>query len=434
MTSKKVIVIGGGASGLFAAGRAASLGAEVVLIEKMPSPGKKIRITGKGRCNLGNTAPVRLFVARFGPQGRFLGTAFSHFFTEKMVAFFAQLGVQTQHERGGRIFTKSGRAEDVSLALETWCQKNGVQIECRKTVTDIILESGTVRGVRTRPSDQGKKYSGNTSTSETEEMNADAIVIATGGKSYPGTGSTGDGYQFAAKAGHRINKPKAALVPLETDREISSVLAGLTIKNCTLSVFINQELTFQEFGEVTFMAKSIAGPLILTLSKKLIEEFHNGHSIEFSLDLKPALSQAKLDKRIIRELELHKNSPFEKVLESLLPRQMISLCVKQLGIPSSKYGNQITVHERKTVVEWLKNVMLPMRGYRPIAEALITAGGVSLDEVDAHTMQSRLVSNLYFCGEILDLDAPTGGYNLQAAFSTGWLAGSSVAVTNDQNS
>ena len=406
----RVIVIGGGAAGLIAAGEAAGRGADTVLFEKMSTPGRKLRITGKGRCNLTNTAELRDFIARFGKNGRFLRQAFNRFFTPDLVAFLGALGIETATERGGRVFPVDNDAPAVTAALENWARQQGVAIKPKAPVDSLLVEDKAVVGV---------KVGGN-------EYRADAVIIATGGVSYPATGSTGDGYRLAASVGHTIVPTRPALVPLDTAGTVAGQLQGLSLRNVSVCAIIGGKKQRQLFGEMLFTATGLTGPVILTLSGGVVDALRQKQAVELSIDLKPALDDAKLDARLLRDLQEHSNARFHNVLKGLLPAKLIPVCAQLLDIDSDKPGNQISAEERRRLRVWLKDFRFTVKGHRSFAEAIITAGGVDTREVDPRTMASRLMPGLYFAGEVLDIDGDTGGYNLQAAFSTGWLAGRSA--------
>lgn len=426
MPGRTVIVIGGGASGLMAAGQAAGQGAETLLLEKMHRPGRKLRITGKGRCNLTNVAPLSEFTAHFGSHGRFLHPALFQFFTSELVAFFEALGVRTVTERGGRIFPASDQAQDVVDALVRWVDNQGVILRLRSPVEQLLVEEGRVVGVQVS---RASSRVGNASIrrSAGRVVRADAVIVATGGASYPATGSTGDGYRWAASVGHTIVPIRPALVPLETAGDMAPRLQGLSLRNVTARVWVDGKKRVEAFGELLFTHFGLSGPIMLSMSRQVVDALRRGQKVIVSIDLKPALDERTLDERLLRDLEAHGKQQFRTFLRGLLPRTLIPVCIDGTGISPDKVGHQITAQERKRLRMWLKDVRLEVAGYRSFAEAIVTAGGVDLREVDPHTMASRRVENLYFAGEVLDIDADTGGYNLQAAFSTGWLAGRSAA-------
>ena len=411
MTGRRVIVVGGGVAGLMAAGQAAEMGADMLLLEKMNHPGRKLRIAGKGRCNLTNVAPVSEFIAHFGPNGRFLRQAFARFFNADLVAFFEELGVRTVAERGGRVFPSSGQAHDVVDALVWWIGKQGVTLRTRSPVKRLLVEGERVVGVQV----------------PRRIYRADAVIVATGGASYPATGSTGDGYRLAQAVGHTIVPIRPALVPLETAGDVAPRLQGLSLRNVTVRVWVNGRKQAEAFGEMLFTHFGVSGPIILSLSRQVVDALRLGQTVVLSIDLKPALDEGKLDARLLRDLDVHGKQQFRTLLKELLPSKLISVCTDLMGIPPGKMAHQITSEERQRLRAWLKDFRLEVTGHRPFTEAIITAGGVDVREVDSRTMASRLVEGLYFAGEVLDVDADTGGYNLQAAFSTGWVAGRSAA-------
>ena len=411
MTKPDVVVVGGGASGMMAAGQAAGLGADTLLLEKMHRPGRKLGITGKGRCNLTNAASLPEIISHFGSSGIFLRQAFYRFSNDELVVFFEDLGVPSVVERGGRIFPASGQARDVVDALTGWVRRQGVTVRRKISVDGLLIKRQKVCGVCGLT---GEIYP------------ADAVIIATGGVSYPATGSTGDGYRLARSAGHSIVSPRPALIPLETEGAVAPRLQGLSMRNVNVSVLINGRKQDEAFGEMLFTHFGLSGPVILSLSGRVTDALDMGGRVTISIDLKPALDEHKLDERLLRDLDAHGKRKFQTLLEGLMPGKLIPVCMDLTGIPPDRRGHQITASERRRLRAWLKDFRLEVTGTRPISEAIITAGGINTGEIDPRTMASRLVSGLYFAGEVMDIDADTGGYNLQAAFSTGWLAGRSV--------
>jgi len=414
----RVIVIGAGASGLLAAGRAAGQGVETLVLEKMDRPGRKLCITGKGRCNLTNTALVEEFVERFGRQGRFLRSAFSKLDNEALRDFLDGLGVPTVVERGGRVFPESNDAREVVEALKRWALGCGAAIRTRSAVEQLVIDQGRVNGVEVR--------SGASGEAKAELLPADAVVLAAGGSSYPATGSTGDGCRLAERAGHTVVPVRPGLVPLETEGDIAPRLQGLSLRNVRLTLFVEGQKKQAAFGELLFTHFGLSGPIGLTLSGQAVDGLRQGRRVTCSIDLKPALDEQKLDARLIRDFDEHGRQKLKNVLGGLLPARLIPVCLERTGLPGERKANQLSAAERTTLRCWLKDFRLQITGCRSFDEAIITQGGVSLKEVDPGTMQSKLVGGLYFAGEVLDLAADTGGFNLQAAFSTGWVAGTAA--------
>lgn len=410
-----IIVIGAGPAGLMAAGQAAEAGANVLLLEKMSQPGRKLRITGKGRCNITNDAPIREFVKHFGRNGKFLRQGFARFFSADLLAFLAGLGVQTVTERGGRVFPASEDADDVADRLVRWVQRAGVTLTTGEPAASLIMDGERVAGVN---------------TGSGQSFGADAVIITTGGASYPGTGSTGDGYALAEAAGHTVVPVRPALVPLRTAGSVAKRLQGLSLRNVDVSLWVDGKKQAGEFGEMLFTHFGVSGPVILTLSGEVVDLMRSGKTVSLSIDLKPALDFPTLDARLLRELDAHGKQQFGTILKSLLPRLLIPVCIDEVGIPEDKPAHQINSEERRRLLHWLKDFRLEVTAYLPLKAAIVTAGGVALDEVESRTMASKLAGGLYFAGEVLDLNADTGGYNLQAAFTTGWLAGRSAAEHN----
>jgi len=401
-----VIVIGGGAAGMMAAGQSAKLGASVLLVEKMKRVGTKLSITGKGRCNITNSSNQKDFLKHINYKGNFLKPAFAEFFSDELIDFFNSEGLETVEERGGRIFPKSEKAKDVVQTLENFCLKNGVIIKKSISVKKLIVENKTIKSIKTQ--------SGETYHSKT-------VILASGGASYPLTGSNGDGYKIAHEAGHTIIPIRPVLVPL-ISKENYKILSGLNLRNIKINVWVNGKKLMEKFGEMEFTEFGISGAIVLTLSRYCVDMIRDNQNIVFSIDLKPALDEKKLDQRLLRDLNNFGNENFVELLRKLMPSKLVKVCIQNTGISAGKLANQISATERKKLRFWLKNFELEIVGHRNFSEAIVTAGGVSLKEVKSKTMESRIISNLFFAGEILDLDADTGGYNLQIAFSTAYLA------------
>jgi predicted Rossmann fold flavoprotein len=412
------VVVGGGAAGLMAAGQAALAGAPVLLLERMPRLATKLRITGKGRCNLTNTAELDDFLAHFafpeaeGHSHLFMRNAFARFFAPDLVAFFAALGVPTVVERGGRVFPESNDAHQVGEALSRFVQDEGVSVRLQSRVVQLELEgSGQLRGV----------VLGNG-----QRIPARAAIVATGGASYPGTGSSGDGYELARQVGHSIVPVRPALVPLVIAGPEPRRMMGLSLRNVEVRLLLDGVEFAREFGEMLFTHYGVSGPIILTLSGPAVQRLGQGR-LEMSVNLKPALSPEKLDARLLRDLDEFGRKSYRNLLKGLLPQKMIDVVVDRTGIPPDKPGHQITALDREGLRTLLQDFRLEIAGHRPLEEAIVTAGGVDTLEVDPRTMASRLADGLYFAGEVLNVQADTGGYNLQAAFSTGYVAGRAAA-------
>lgn len=403
------IIVGGGAAGMMAAITAAGLGKSTLLLEKMNRCGKKISITGKGRCNVTNNCTSDDFFANIPTNPRFLYSAYAGFNSQDCMDFFERLGVPLKTERGNRVFPVSDKAEDIVRALEQGCEDYGVNRIFSK-VTEIITEDGAVKGVKCG----SRTYF------------APSVLIATGGKSYPGTGSDGDGYRFAEELGHTVTDIKPSLVPIESDDDYCRDMMGLSLKNVVLTLkdTVKNKVVFSEMGEMLFTHFGVSGPLVLSASSH-IPQVESGRYI-FYIDLKPALDEKKLDERILRDFKEIPNRIFANSLSKLLPSKMIPTVVELSGIDGEKQVNSVTKQERQRLVSLLKAFPVHIRSFRPIAEAIVTSGGVKVSEVSPKTMESKLVKGLYFAGEVLDVDGYTGGFNLQIAFSTGCLAGENM--------
>ena len=411
------LVVGGGAAGLMAAGQAADEGARVLLLERTARLGTKLRITGKGRCNLTNMAEFDEFLAHFafpGSEGEsryFLRNAFARFFAPDLVAFFEDLGVATVVERGERVFPASNDAHQVAEALARFARQRGVEVQLQSRAAELQCHGGRVRGV--------VLHSG-------EQVEAAAVVVATGGVSYPKTGSSGDGYRLAESLGHTIVPIRPALVPLVIAGSEPRAMMGLSLRNVQVRLLLDGQEFARDFGEMLFTHYGVSGPIILSLSGPAVARLGRGR-LEMSINLKPALSSEKLDARLRRDLDRYGKRSYRNLLKGLLPQKMIDVVVARTGIPPEKPANQIRSEERQRLREQLHDFRLTVVDHRPIDEAIVTAGGVDTREVDPRTMASRLVKGLFFAGEVLDVQADTGGYNLQAAFSTGFVAGKAAA-------
>lgn len=411
MMSYDVIVVGAGPAGLLAAGHAAERGARVLVLEKMASEGRKLLITGKGRCNITNDANIGEFVKHVFPDGKFLRNAFSRFYSKDIIELLQNYGVDVVLERGGRYFPASDKSLDVLRALLKWVNEKGVEIRCGMRVEKLLAENGAITGV---------KVNG-------EAINAMNVILATGGKSYPATGSTGDGYELARQVGHTIEKPIPALVPLETKGSVAQKLQGLNLKNVKAVIWVDGKKAGEDFGEMIFTHFGLSGPIILTLSRIAVSALQKNQKVEITIDLKPALDEQKLDNRLIRDLNEHGKKLLGNLFRNWLPASMIPIFIEELGLNPVKECHQVSGNERKQIRNLMKNLRFEVSHNRSFKEAIITAGGIVTSEISPKTMESRMIKGLYFAGEIIDLDAETGGYNLQIAYSTGWLAGDSAA-------
>ena len=411
----KVLVVGGGAAGMMAAVTAARNGGEVLLIEKNEKLGKKLFITGKGRCNITNSGDIEDLFSAVVSNPKFLYSSFYSLTNDQVVDFFEELGVKTKVERGGRVFPESDHSSDVIRALEQEMKRLGAEVSLKSEVKEILTEEGSAKGVLLS---SGKK------------LYADAVVIATGGISYPSTGSTGDGYRFARACGHTVTDLSPSLVPMEVKEWYAKELMGLSLRNIKIRITAGKKNLYEEFGEMLFTHYGVTGPVILSASsiagKRLKEQ-----ELTLHIDLKPALTEEQLDKRVLIEFEASHNRQFKNAVDSLFPAKLKPVMVELSGIPEEKKVNEITKEERKHFVHLIKNFNMTLTSLRGYNEAIITKGGVSVKEIDPGTMESKLVKGLYFAGEVLDLDAVTGGYNLQIAWGTGYLAGLNAGVRED---
>ena len=409
---KSVVVIGGGAAGLMAAVIAGREGAKVTLLEKMNYVGKKMGITGKGRCNITNACDMSEFIKNTPGNGKFLYGAYERFTNEDLLQLLHDAGLETKVERGGRVFPASDSALDVRNTFMKLMKHYGVDVHLEEPVKKLLVDDGVVTGVVT----------------DKETYHADAVVIATGGKSYPATGSTGDGYILAAQVGHKITDIRPSLVPIVTEESWVKDLMGLSLRNVELSVVAKNKVQAKMFGEMMFTHFGITGPIVLSLSHtvgKLMRKKNIG-TIGLDINLKPALSPETLDKRLQKDFDLYSKKQLINGMKDLLPSRLIPLIIELAGIDPQKPINQISKEERQQIGYMLQHMPLTVKGLRPVEEAIVTAGGISLKEFNPKTMESKLVKGLYGAGEVLDIDAFTGGYNLQAAFSTGYVAAMNI--------
>lgn len=407
----RVIVIGAGAAGLIAAGQAAAVGAIVTVLEKNERPGKKLLITGKGRCNITNMEDMPDFIKYIPGNGQFLYSALAKFSNYDLVDFINGLGVETKVERGGRVFPVSDKAADVVNALVGFCRKQGVEFEFLAEVDEVTAQHGHVAQVRLK---DGRHY------------DADAVVLATGGASYPGTGSTGDGYTIAKKLGHTIIPLKPALIPLETAEEWVKELQGLSLKNVEITAYDGPKKITSEFGEMLFTHFGISGPIILTISRPVTGLLEQGRPVIVKINLKPALEPEQLDARIQRDFSKYVNKQFRNSLGELLPKSLVPVMIRLSGIAEHKPVHQVSREERLRLVELIQGLPLTVTRPRPLKEAIVTSGGISVKEINPKTMESKLVKGLFITGEVADIDGYTGGFNLQAAFSMGYAAGTNM--------
>jgi predicted Rossmann fold flavoprotein len=422
MSDKKIVVIGAGAGGMMAAGKAAQCGAEVILLEKTGQPGQKILISGKTRCNLTNSKEMADFIEAYGRNGRFLYGVFKRFFRDDLLALMKRYGVETRTERGGRIFPASSDAHDVVRAFQHYLADFSVKLKTNSKVISIIEKDGHVVEVKT----------------ENATYTAGAVVLATGGSSFPATGSTGDGYPMAANLGHTIVKLRPCLVPLVVkEKDLAKSMQGVSLKNVRLTAYSceadriefipgKKSIIGSRMGEMMMTHFGVGGPIVLQMSLEIVDALEQGQ-VSIAIDLKPALDIKQLQQRLQRDFDEFSKRTFQNILKGLLPQKMINPVAKLSGIPLEKPGSQINAGERDFLAKLLKSIRFNIEGSLPVAAAMVTAGGVSLKEIDPRTMESKIIKGLFFCGEVIDIDADTGGYNLQAAFSTGYVAGESAA-------
>ncbi|MBU4377363.1 MAG: NAD(P)/FAD-dependent oxidoreductase [Candidatus Omnitrophica bacterium] len=405
------IVIGGGPAGMMASGRAAERGKKVLLVEKNDMLGRKLLISGSGRSNITNAGSIDEHIANFGRSGKFLRNAFSEIFNTELIDFFKARGVVLKVERGKRVFPESGRSKDILDALKRYLHENRVDLILAAEVKDVIQdESGTKKVILAR----GVEYA------------APSVAICTGGVSYPETGSTGFGFDAAKRLGHQLVDPRPALVPLVTESALPRTWQGLSLDNVKAAVIGDGERIAECFGDMIFTHFGLSGPIILDLSGPAYDLLQEKNCVEISLDLKPALDLSKLNNRLIRELAGNSNKALKNILKEILPAKMIPGFIDYCGLSKDKKANQITARERERLVKGLKDLRFRIKKTRPIEEAIVTRGGVNTKEIDPKTMESRLIKGLFFAGELIDVDAKTGGYNMQAAFSTGYVCGNNL--------
>ncbi|WP_029543523.1 NAD(P)/FAD-dependent oxidoreductase [Selenomonas sp. AB3002] len=412
---RRIIIIGAGPAGMMAAIKAAETNetmgspAEILLLEKMKKPGRKMMITGKGRCNITNAADVPEIIKNIQGNGRFLFSSMKAFDNRAVIDFFEEQGVATKVERGQRVFPVSDKAQDVVDAMVSRLHELEVKIETEAAVKDILTEEGRVKGVRLK---SGAIYK------------AEAVILAVGGASYPGTGSSGDGYEMAGNLGHHIIPIRPSLVPLTTEEDWVQEVQGLSLRNVRAELLVDGKTELSLFGEMMFTHYGVTGPVILSMSREASGYLtEGGHFVELSLNLKPALSEEKLEARIQRDFEKYQRKELKNGMADLLPHKLIEPVLDAAYLAPDKPVHQVTVEERKRLVHTLQHLVLTVSGTRPLAEAIVTVGGVSVKEIDPRSMESKLVKGLFLAGEVVDVDAFTGGYNLQAAFSMGAAAG-----------
>lgn len=403
-----IIIIGAGASGLMAAIQSSRQGKKVLLIEKMSQAGRKLRISGKGRCNLTNTLPLKDFLKHCGSEPRFLYPAFTKFFSKELMSFFEGLGVELVEERGGRIYPRSGKAQDIFLAMINELEDSDCQIIKNTRVTKLLVKNQEIVGVRT---ESGKEYLSN------------KVILAAGGESYPATGSEGDGIILAEEAGHNIIPTLPALVGLVVDYSFPNAIVDFGVKNAKATITNqNDKKICEEFGELNFAEDGVYGPIILTISRIIARTLASGEKLNLILDFKPAIDEKQLDENIIRELNFRGKEDLKSVLRAFIPQNMITFALTKANLNGFKQASLVSAQERKQLLNFLKNCKFQIVGDFGFEEAIITQGGVDLKEINPKTLESKLIKGLFFAGEVMDLDADTGGFNLQIAFSTGYLA------------
>jgi len=411
--ARKIVVVGGGPAGMMAGIRASDVGQNVILIEKNSILGRKLLLSGKGRCNLTNACDLDSFIRRFSHNGQFLRDAFHKFFNLDLMQFFEKRGLKLKVERQLRVFPVSNRSDSILKVLKKELEKNKVKIIYRTALKDIFIQNDRVKGLL---------------LADGRSIAADKLILATGGVSYGFTGSTGEGLEIAKKLGHHIVPLRSGLVPLETRQQYPKILKGLTLKNIRLKFTDGQKEITSEIGELLFTNFGISGALVLTLSGQAVDWLNENKHIYIEIDLKPALSKEQLNSRLLREFKLNSKKGIKNILKNLLPQRLVDVFIDLVKINQDKKVSQITQTERQRIISLLKGLHLEIIKARSIDEAMISRGGISLKEIDPRTMESRIIRGLYFAGEMIDIDADTGGFNLQAAFSTGYLAGESAAL------
>jgi predicted Rossmann fold flavoprotein len=428
-----VIIIGGGAAGLMAGITAARQGASVVVLERMKEPGKKMMITGKGRCNITNSCPMEEFIPNLPGNGKFLFSALQQFTNDDLLRFFQEQGLKTVTERGGRVFPATGKAKDVIAVLRSALQKAGGRLVTGAQATGFTVKPGQVTGIRYRTVENDGRRDGQDFRSQTKgkmklgpehTLDAGAVIVCTGGASYPGTGSDGNFVPVLEMLGLSIEPLLPALVPLQPEEGFTEELEGLQLKNVEASVLADSKVVAKEFGELQFIRGGIAGPICLTMSRKVARlQHYNQPELELSIDLKPALSDEKLEARLIRDFQEFSKLRLAEVVRKLLPQPLVEPVLDTAFLDGKKQVSQVSKEERLALVQAVKHFTIPLMGTRPLAEAIVTAGGVALKEIDPKTMKAKRIAGLYFAGEVMDVDGYTGGFNLQAAFSSGYVAG-----------
>lgn len=428
-----VIVIGGGAAGLMAGITAARQGASVVVLERMKEPGKKMMITGKGRCNITNACPMEEFIPNLPGNGKFLFSALQQFTNDDLLRFFQEQGLETVTERGGRVFPATGKAKDVIAVLRSALQKAGGRLVTGAQATGFTVKPGQVTGIRYRTVENDGRRDGQDFRSQTKgkmklgpehTLDAGAVIVCTGGASYPGTGSDGNFVPVLEMLGLSIEPLLPALVPLQPEEGFTEELEGLQLKNVEASVLADDKVVAKEFGELQFIRGGIAGPICLTMSRKVARlQHYNQPELELSIDLKPALSDEKLEARLIRDFQEFSKLRLAEVVRKLLPQPLVEPVLDTAFLDGKRQVSQVSKEERLALIQTVKHFTIPLVGTRPLAEAIVTAGGVALKEIDPKTMKAKRIAGLYFAGEVMDVDGYTGGFNLQAAFSSGYVAG-----------